>query len=30
VPTVSREVARHGGRPLYGASEADRAFLLFT
>src|ERR1700726_804282 len=23
VSTVSREVARHGGRPLYGASEAD-------
>ena len=24
VSTVSREVARHGGRPLYRASEADR------
>src|ERR1700756_350491 len=24
VSTVGREVSRHGGRPLYGASEADR------
>ena len=26
VSTVSREVARHGGRPLYRASEADQAW----